>query len=41
MTNNEPLYIYVRVSSDQQYEEGHGLDNQIELGLEVSQTNGS
>ena len=40
MTNNEPLYIYVRVSSDQQYEEGHGLDNQIELGLEVSKQMG-
>jgi len=40
MTNNEPLYIYVRVSSDQQYEEGHGLDNQIELGLEVKKQMG-
>ena len=40
MTDNEPLYIYVRVSSDQQYEEGHGLDNQKELGLQVSKQMG-
>jgi len=36
----DDLHIYVRVSSDQQFEDGYGLDNQKELGLQIAKRKG-